>query len=149
MKRKKRRSRRKSQRGSLIKGMSKLLPRDLIVEEAFKSKVKEIMEGYVGIYALYNGSTLYYAGLASKDIITRVGQHTKNRHARKWDAFKIFRIGRGRYLKDIETIVLNIVTTRANKSKGRVPRDSDLTRGIRDIVKSHERKVRLLKRALR
>jgi hypothetical protein len=145
----KRKKRRKSHKGSLIKGMSKLLPRDLLVEEAFKSRVQDIMRGYAGIYALYKEKKLYYAGLASRDLIKRVGDHLKDKHARKWDAFKIFRINRVRYLKDLETLILNIVITRAKQAKGRVPRDSDLTRAIKEVVRSHEKKVKLLKRALR
>ena len=42
------------------------------------------MRGYAGIYALYNGSKLYYVGL-TKNLFGRIRWHLKDRHAKRWD----------------------------------------------------------------
>jgi len=39
-------------KGSLIKGMSKKLPSDILENPVFRKRLKEIMKGYSGIYAL-------------------------------------------------------------------------------------------------
>jgi hypothetical protein len=49
---KKKRKKRKSSKGALIKGMTKLLPSELLTEPAFKNELKRIMKGYAGIYVL-------------------------------------------------------------------------------------------------
>src|SRR5258707_15899338 len=92
----------RSKKGALIKGMSKRLPSDILDNPIFQEKLKEIMKGYAGIYALYRKGKLYYVGL-TRDLFGRINWHLKDRHAGKWDRFIIFRIKRVAYLKDIET----------------------------------------------
>jgi hypothetical protein len=40
-------------KGALIKGMTKKLPSEILGNPVFKKRLKEIMKGYSGIYALY------------------------------------------------------------------------------------------------
>lgn len=138
----------KSTKGALIKGMSTRLPSTILADPIFEKKLKELMKGYSGIYALYKGDELYYIGL-TKDLHGRISWHLKDRHARKWDSFVIFRIKTVRYLKDIETLIMNIVKTKGNRVKGKVPRDSNLTYIIRDILREKEKGLAELKGALR
>ena len=137
-----------SRKGALIKGMSRKLPGDILIDPVFKEKLEELMKGYSGIYALYRGEKLYYVGL-TKDLRGRVRHHLEDRHGRKWDHFKIFRIPRSRYLKDIETLVLQIMKPKGNRSMGWVPRDADLNRTLREVFKEYSKKMKLLKKALR
>jgi len=139
---------RRSLKGALIKGMSRNLPSEILTDPVFKKKLGELMRGYAGIYALYKGEKLYYVGLTG-NLHGRIKWHLKDRHSGKWDHFKIFRIQKVRYLKDIETLVHHIAETRGNRAKGKVPRDSDLTYVLRDILRGYERRIRPLKRALR
>jgi hypothetical protein len=67
----------------------------------------------------------------------------------KWDHFIIFRIRKVRYLKDIETLIHQLVDTRGNRVKGKVPRDADLNRILREVISDHERAIRGIKKALR
>src|SRR5258708_29526417 len=103
-----RRRRAKSNKGALIKGMSRRLSSEVLDDPLFRKSLQEIMRGYAGVYALYRGKRLYYTGLTG-NLLNRIKWHQKDRHRGKWDHFVIFRIHRVRYLKDIETLVLNLV----------------------------------------
>ncbi len=139
---------RKSFKGALIKGMSRNLPSDMLADPIFKKKLKEILRGFAGIYALYKGERLYYIGLA-KSLHGRVKTHLRDRHAGKWDSFKVFRIQKVRYLKDIETLICRIADPRGNRSKGRVPRDADLNRVLWEVLREYKHRIRPLEKVLR
>jgi Uri superfamily endonuclease len=106
------------------------------------------MRGYAGIYALYRGKLLYYVGL-TRNLLGRLKRHLKDRHRGKWTDFIIFRIHRVRYLKDIETLIHNLMRLKGNRVSGRVPRDADINRALRDVLREHEITIRGIKRALR
>ncbi len=138
----------KSPKGALIKGMSKQLPSDILDNPLFTRRLKEIMRGYAGIYALYRRKKLYYVGLTT-NLLGRIRVHQKrDRHAGKWDHFTIFRIQRVRYLKDMETLIHQLVTIPGISAKGKVPRDADLNRVLREVLQEEERKMREIKAAL-
>jgi len=140
--------RKKSSKGALIKGMSRNLPSEILTDQVFKKKLEELMRGYAGIYALYKGEKLYYVGLTG-NLHGRIRWHLKDRHSGKWDQFKIFRIQKVRYLKDIETLIHHIAETRGNRAKGQVPRDADLTHALREVLREYEKKAKSIKKALR
>lgn len=144
----KQRSKKRSHKGALIKGMSKPLPIDLLKEASFKKGLDEIMRGYAGVYALHNKGKLYYVSLAS-NLYSRIRGHTKDKHKGKWDSFAIFRIGRVRYLKDIETLLLQVASPPGNSLSGRLHRDADLTRVLRRIQAEQMRRLKRIRKALR
>jgi len=144
----KRKPKNRSSKGALIKGMSQPLPADLLKEASFKDGLDEIMRGYAGVYALYRKRKLYYVGLAS-NLYWRIRGHTKNKHKGKWDSFAIFRITRVRYLKDIETLLLNVADPPGNSVSGHLHRDADLTRVLRRIQSEQMRRLRRIRKALR
>src|SRR3990170_1792169 len=80
-------------KGALIKGMTKRLPSEILANPLFRVGLQGVMRGYAGIYALYHGPKLYYVGL-TRNLFSRVRWHLRDRHARKWDSFVIFRIQR-------------------------------------------------------
>ncbi len=51
--------------------------------------------------------------------------------------------------KDIETLLHRLVDTPGNKVQGKVPRDADLNRVLREVLKEHEHTIRDIKRAIR
>ena len=142
------RTKRKSSKGALIKGMSKRLPSIILENSVFRKRLKEIMKGYAGIYALYSKKELYYVGL-TKNLFGRINWHLKDRHARKWDQFIIFRIKRVRFLKDIETLVTRLIDLKGNRQKGKLPPDSDINKILKDILKEHKQEIRGIEHALR
>ena len=101
-------------KGKLIKGMSGRLPRDILSHGAFTEGLRTLMKGYSGIYALYHGAQLYRVGLTT-DLHCRLSTYTKGDHGDKWDSFVIFRIAKVSYLKDIETLVLQLTRPVGNK----------------------------------
>jgi hypothetical protein len=109
---------------------------------------KGIMKGYAGIYVLYDGEIPHYVGLA-RNLLGRIRQHMKDSHANKWDGFRVFRIQRVRVLKDIETLIQNVVDFPGNKQKGKVPRDADFNRILKDELAVHRRAIKEMEKALR
>ena len=144
--RKKRKTR--STKGALIKGMSRRLPSEILESPLFARRLQETMRQYAGIYALYRKNRLYYIGL-TRNLLGRIKWHLRDRHARRWDSFIIFRIQKVRYLKDIETLIHHLVDTPGNRARGRVPRDADLNDMLREVLREHERAIKGIKRALR
>ena len=128
--------------------MSGRWPSDLFDSPLFKERLEELMRRYAGIYALYRRNTLYYVGL-TKNLWGRVRGHLRDRHRHKWDRFNIFLIKRVKHLKDIETLLQQVSEPPGNKVRGKVPRDSDLNRLLRDELRSHERAIKRLRRAIR
>jgi predicted GIY-YIG superfamily endonuclease len=137
-----------SKKGALIKGMSKRMPSEILDNPIFRERLQEIMRGYAGIYALYKKEKLYYVGL-TRNLFGRISWHLKDRHAGRWDQFIIFRIKRVNYLKDIETLLTHLVETKGNRVKGNVPRDADISRVLRDILRIHKKEIKGIERALR
>ena len=146
--RKRRRRKSRSTKGALIKGMSRRLPSEILESDVFAEKLRQMMRRYAGIYVLYKREKLYYIGL-TKDLLGRIRWHLKDRHAGKWDHFTIFRIQRVRYLKDIETLIHHLIETPGNKVKGRVPKDADLNRILREVLITHEKAIEGIRRALK
>jgi len=107
-----------------------------------------IMRGYAGVYALYSGDELYYVGLAT-NLYDRLRGHTKNKHRRKWDRFAIFRVSRVRYLKDMETLLLQVAKPPGNTLSGHVHRDADLTRVLRHVTHENTMRLKRIRKALR
>jgi hypothetical protein len=137
-----------STRGALIKGMSLRLPSEILSNPVFKKGLKQIMKGYAGIYALYDNHKLYYVGLTT-NLFGRINWHQRDRHKGRWNNFVIFRIKRVRLLKDIETLITHVADLPGNRVKGRVPKDNDINRVLRDILRDHEKEIKGIKNALR
>ena len=129
-------------KGALVKGF--LEKKDRKGFELLLPRYREVIGDSSGIYALYKSEKLYYVGL-TRDLFGRIYWHQRDRHAGKWNKFIIFRIKRVGYLKDIETIIHNIVKTKGNKVRGRVPIDSDLNRVLREILMERGKEYKKLK----
>lgn len=142
------RRRKKSMKGMLIKGMSRRLPAQILEDPAFRAALTKIMKNYSGIYALYKHNKLYYIGL-TKNLHGRLNSHYKDKYPGRWDKFVIFRIKRVDYLKDIETLLLQVALPPGNSVTGHVPRDGDLNRVLKKIHREQEVKLRQLKKAFR
>ena len=138
----------KSGKGALIKGMSRRLPSEILDSQLFSRRLREIMRGYAGIYALYRGQRLYYVGLTT-NLLGRIKWHMKDRHAGKWDHFIIFRIHRVGYLKDIETLIHRLTEAPGNRVRGKVPKDADLMRVLRQVVRDQQHVISDVSKVLR
>jgi predicted GIY-YIG superfamily endonuclease len=135
-------------RGKLLKGIA-TLPASLFENSFFAPVLKNLLKDSAGIYALYKGESLYYIGL-SKGLKNRVEQHLKDRHSQKWDTFKIFKVGRINYLKDLETLILQITRPEGNLRTGKLPRKQRdaLTKPLRSALDKMESEAKLIRKVL-
>jgi hypothetical protein len=138
---------RRSNRGRLIKGMTKNLPSSLFENPFFESALKKAMKHFSGIYALYRSGDLYYVGL-TKDLYARMNKHLKDRHRRRWDTFKIFRIKNVNYLKDMETLILQIHPTDGNRQMGKLPSKYNLTQPFKAALKQQKKQIISIEKTL-
>ena len=115
--------------------------------QAFKQGLQDITRGYSGIYLLYRSKQLYYVGPA-KSLYGRLLGHTKNKHKGKWDNFTVFRVGRVRYLKDIESILLRVARPPGNAVSGHFHRDADLTKVLKKTQREQMRRISRIKKGL-
>ena len=141
-------TRTRSNKGALVKGVSKPLPIELLSEPMFKAELRKLMRGYSGLYALYRGKRLYYVGLAN-NIFARLTGHTKNRHRGRWNRFSIYRISRVKFLKDIEALVLRVAKPPGNSVSGNFHPDADVTKALKRIEREQAKTLRRIKRTLR
>jgi len=141
------RRKRATTKGRLIKGMTRKLPSEILASPIFRAKLKELMKGYAGIYALYRKNELYYVGL-TRNLFGRVSHHLRDRHAKRWDHFVIFRIKRVGYLKDIETLLTHVVDLPGNRVKGHIQKDGDINQILRQILSVHTREIREIRKVL-
>ena len=73
-----------------------------------------------GIYVLYKGPEIYYIGLSKRSLRGRLRKHAlRDRHKGKWDKFSFYQIGRAKYIKDVESILLRIIRPKGNRIVGR------------------------------
>ena len=128
--------------------MSKRLPSEILDNPVFKKGLKEIMKGYSGIYALYRKERLYYVGLTT-NLLGRINRYLKDRHAGKWDSFVIFRIKRVDYLRDIETLITRLIKVPGNRVEGKVPREANINRILKVMLRQHRKEMKGIERALR
>jgi hypothetical protein len=73
-----------------------------------------------GIYVLYKGRKVYYVGLSKVSIRSRLRSHAKSkRHKGKWNRFSFYQIGKTRYIKDVESLLLRIIQPKGNSVSGK------------------------------
>lgn len=105
---------------------------------------QEIVRRYVrarnGVYALYRGKRLYYVGLAT-NLKNRLGHHLKDRHHDSWDRFSVYLTIGDEHLRELEALILRIVSPPGNKQRGRFPKAEDLRRHFRKDLNDELRRV--------
>ena len=108
-----------SDKSRLVKGYLPPTSRKLLEVSFFKKEIKEMLKGNSGLYVLYKDNDLYYVGITGRDLFWRLYHHTRDKHKNKWNKFSVFIVGKGRYLKDIESIAQLISNPPANIWKGK------------------------------
>jgi hypothetical protein len=140
--------RRRPIKGALIKGVTGRLPVNILSNPVFEQHVRSLMKGHSGIYLLYKRKSLHYVGIASKNLLGRLNDHQADRHAGKWDRFVVYRIRSVRLLKDLETLLITLLNPPGNANEGRVPKDADMNRVLRKVLKEGEGEIRIIRKAL-
>jgi hypothetical protein len=95
--------------------------------DAYPQLVKSLIRKKAGIYALYKNERLYYVGLAG-NLMGRVKQHLKDRHAGAWDRFSVYLTSQDGHIKPLESLVLRIVNPpKGNSVQGRLKGSENLS----------------------
>jgi len=82
-----------------------------------------------GIYVLYSKGKVYYIGISKRSIRRRISKHAlKDRHKGKWNKFSFYQIGRTKYIKDIESLILRIFRPKGNVLSGRFKKKYNLAK---------------------
>jgi len=115
-------SKKKSQRGRIIKDSDEFIEYkgdNSVFHDVPNSKSHPKGRG---IYALYDNYGLYYVGLTTFSLYSRLRSHTIDHHKGKWKRFSWYQIPNLKYSKDMETAILRIVNPKANRVKGKIGR---------------------------
>lgn len=112
--------------------------------ETYQDVLRDHIRQRQGIYALYRRGKLYYVGLAS-DLRARLKTHLRDRHADSWDRFSVYlTIGDG-HMKELELLLLRIVSLSGNKVKGRFIKSQNLKPTLqRDLTRRHREESAML-----
>lgn len=108
-----------------------------LLEDEYRPVIAGMIRGHAGVYALYKGERLYYVGLAT-NLLGRVGQHLKDRHAKKWDRFSVYLAAADEHIKPLESLLLRIALPKGNRVKGGLPRATDQRRNLIRAMREHD-----------
>jgi hypothetical protein len=90
-----------------------------------------------GIYVLYSKGKIYYIGLSKRSLRGRLRRHAlRDRHKGKWDSFSFYRIGKTRYIKDVESLLLRIIRPPGNRVVGKFGRKYNLARKLNALLRT-------------
>ena len=93
--------------------------------EEFPRQVTELIGKQHGIYALYKGDRLYYVGLAT-NLKGRIKKHLSDRHKGKWDRFSLYLVRKADHIKELESLLLRIMSPKGNIQGGRFQASENL-----------------------
>ena len=108
-------------------------------------KYQALLRAYVrnrhGVYALYKNGRLYYVGLAS-NLRGRLQTHLRGPHGDSWDRFSVYLTIGDSHIRELESLILRIVSPRGNKQTGKFVSADDLRgRFIGDVRKLHKQEL--------
>jgi len=136
-----------SGKGNLVKGYIPPLPISVLKIDIFRKEIGAMLKHNSGVYVLYKDKKLYYVGIAN-DLYWRLHQHTKDKHKNKWNEFSAFIVGRGKYLKDIESMFHRISQTPGNIVRGKFKEHYYYDHKIKKMVKEVFKTVKDIWKAL-
>lgn len=88
------------------------------VMDEYPLVIREMIRGRHGVYALYRRGRLYYLGLAS-NLMNRLKTHLKDRHRGAWDRFSVYISIRPDHTKELESLLLRIISPEGNRTGGK------------------------------
>jgi hypothetical protein len=139
--------RKSSTKGALIKGVSRMLPIEVIDSKIFEEDLPKLMRRYAGVYILYDKKKVHYVGL-SKNLLSRLKNHLKDKHKGRWDRFTVFRIAAVQYLKDLETLLQYVTLPAGNVVEGKLPKDANFNKILMDVLKEQGELINKLKKGM-
>lgn len=111
------------------------------VFDEYHKEITKLIGKEHGVYALYKKNRLYYVGLAT-NLKSRVKQHLKGKHAKKWDSFSLYLIRKTEHLKELEALVTRIAEPKGNIQRGKFTRAQKLHRLLEKMTKESDKQRR-------
>lgn len=102
-----------------LEGVSWLLLQD------YPDLINDMIKRRAGVYALYKHDQLYYVGLAS-NLMGRLKTHLRDRHHGSWDRFSVYLTLRDDHIRELEALLLRIVSPQGNKQHGKFVKSQNL-----------------------
>ncbi len=109
------------------------------VLEKYQGIIREFVARRHGVYALYRRDRLYYVGLAS-NLRSRLRHHLKDRHGQSWDRFSVYLTIGDSHIKELESLVLRIVSPPGNKLVGKFGKAENLRTRLGRAIREHQRR---------
>ncbi len=105
--------------------------------EKYQGILRDFVAGRHGVYALYRGDRLYYAGLANS-LRRRLRHHLQDRHGQSWDRFSVYLTIGSRHIKELESLVLRMVNPPGNRQKGKFVKAENLGPQFRKAFRAYQ-----------
>jgi len=106
--------------------------------EEYQDIIKDYIRRRQGIYALYRRGKLYYVGLAS-NLRSRLNTHLRDRHGDSWDRFSVYLTIGDEHMRELEALLLRIVSAPGNKVKGKFIKSENLRNKVRREFRKRQR----------
>ena len=105
--------------------------------------VQALIRGRAGVHALYRRDKLYYVGLAS-NLMARLKQHLRDKHDGAWDRFSVYVTVHNEHIKELESLLLRILSPSGNKQRGKFVASKNLYRVLSGAIKDADNDRRAL-----
>lgn len=102
------------------------------------SLITELVGNSPGIYALYDGTELYYVG-KSTDLKKRVKQHLKDRHLASWTHFSLYLVRNSDHIHEIESLLVRIANPEGNRVVPKGKASGPLLRQLKAMVRQKQK----------
>jgi RAMA domain-containing protein len=106
--------------------------------EEYQDSIREYVRRRHGVYALYRRGRLYYVGLAG-NLRNRLHHHIRDRHSQSWDRFSVYLTIGDSHIRELELLVLRIVSPPGNRVKGKFARAENLKNRLSAEIRKHYR----------
>lgn len=113
-----------------------------VSKEVFKQYypiITELVGDSPGIYALYDGSDLYYVG-KSIELRKRVRHHLRDRHFASWTHFSLYLTRREEHIHEIESLLVRIANPKGNRVVPHGKSSGPLLKTMKDLIKQHQKR---------
>lgn len=103
------------------------------VFQEYYEQITELIGNSPGIYALYDGTDLYYVG-KSTDLRKRVKIHLKDRHLASWTHFSLYLVRDAEHIHEIESLLVRIANPKGNRVIPKGRSTGLLARDLRKLI---------------
>jgi len=124
----------KGEKVEIVSTLLERIPADALDNVYTEKRMKQLLKGVYGVYALFKGSTLYYIGQG--DLYQRLLAHyKKDRHKDKWDTFTFAKLKYPEAKDELESLLISLTHPPGNRATPSVKkRDAATENAIREII---------------